>query len=278
MWCRTNLLVRQVSQSVFSQTHRLSKIESLQCVLSNNTSASRRQVWSSTAPVYAGGLSVHRDSTENTQNTPFDFTDESYEKIKTILKRFPKNYSASAVIPLLDLAQRQNGGWLPLAAMNKVAKLLDMAPIRVYEVASFYTMFNREKIGKYNVQVCTTTPCMLRGGYKILDAVKEHLGVKVGGDTSDGLFHLMEVECLGACVNAPMVQINDHYYEDLTKESIKSILNDLKAGKQPKIGPQIDRKGCEGPQGRTTLKKEPSGPQCRDLNAAKKAYDKGGVV
>lgn len=222
----------------------------------------------------ASGLNVHRDSTENTQNTPFDFTDENYEKIKTILKRFPKNYAASAVIPLLDLAQRQNEGWLPLAAMNKVAKLLDMAPIRVYEVASFYTMFNREKIGKYNVQVCTTTPCMLRGGYEILDAVEKHLGIKVGGDTSDGLFHLMEVECLGACVNAPMVQINDDYYEDLTKESVKSILDDLKAGKQPKIGPQIERNGCEGPIGRTTLKTEAPGPYCRDLDAAREAYEK----
>lgn len=235
---------------------------------------SHREVFTATQPANAGRLNVHKDSTENTHNTPFDFTDENHEKIKTILNKFPKNYAASAVIPLLDLAQRQNGGWLPLAAMNKVAKVLDMAPIRVYEVASFYTMFNREKIGKYNVQVCTTTPCMLRGGYEILDAVKEHLGVKVGGDTPDGMFHLMEVECLGACVNAPMVQINDHYYEDLTKESVKSVLTDLKAGKQPKIGPQIDRNGCEGPQGRTSLTEEAYGPFCRDLAAAKEAYEK----
>lgn len=234
----------------------------------------RREVWSATAPVCAGGLNVHRDSAENTVDTLFDFTDENYVQIETILKRYPKNYAASAVIPLLDLAQRQNGGWLPLSAMNKVAKLLEMAPIRVYEVASFYTMFNREKIGKYNVQVCTTTPCMLRGGYDILDAVKEHLGIEIGGDTDDGLFHLMEVECLGACVNAPMVQINDHFYEDLTKESVKSVLSDLKAGKQPKIGPQKDRNGCEGPQGRTTLTAPARGPHCRDLAAAKEAQEK----
>lgn len=234
----------------------------------------RRKVWSATAPVYAGGLNVHRDSTGNTFDTPFDFTDESYAKIETILKRYPKNYAASAVIPVLDLAQRQNGGWLPLAAMNKVAKLLDMAPIRVYEVASFYTMFNREKIGKYNVQVCTTTPCMLRGGYGILAAVKEHLGIEVGDDTDDGLFHLMEAECLGACVNAPMVQINDHFYEDLTKDSVKAVLSDLKAGKQPKIGPQTERNGCEGPQGRTSLTMEAPGPYCRDLAAAKEAHEK----
>lgn len=236
--------------------------------------ASKREVWSATSPAYAGGLNVHRDSADNTIDTPFDFSDENYEQIQTILKRYPKNYAASAVIPLLDLAQRQNGGWLPLSAMNKVAKLLDMAPIRVYEVASFYTMFNREKIGKYNVQVCTTTPCMLRGGYDILDAVKEHLGIEVGGDTADGLFHLMEVECLGACVNAPMVQINDNFYEDLTKDSVKGVLSDLKAGRDPKIGPQIDRNGCEGPQGRTSLQTPASGPFCRDLAAAKEEQEK----
>lgn len=227
----------------------------------------QRQAFSVTKPVYAGGLNVHRDSAENTHDTPFEFTDENYAEIKTILKKYPKNYKASAVISLLDLAQRQNEGWLPLSAMNKVAKLLDMAPIRVYEVASFYTMFNREKVGKYNVQVCTTTPCMLRGGYDILEACKEHLGINTGGDTKDGLFHLMEVECLGACVNAPMVQINDHFYEDLTKDSVKSVLSDLKAGNQPKIGPQIERNGCEGPQGRTTLMEPPTGPYCRDLSS-----------
>lgn len=208
---------------------------------------------------------MHRDTAENTYDTPFEFSDENYSKIATILKRFPNNYSASAVIPLLDLAQRQNGGWLPLAAMNKVATVLNMAPIRVYEVASFYTMFNREKIGKYNVQVCTTTPCMLRGGYDILAAVKEHLGIEVGEDTADGMFHLMEVECLGACVNAPMVQINDNYYEDLSKQSVKTVLSKLKAGNDPNIGPQVDRNGCEGPSGRTSLTSEPPAPYCRDL-------------
>lgn len=231
----------------------------------------RRQVFSATRPTFAGGLNVHRDTAENTESTPFDFTDENYKKIEKILKRYPKNFAASAVIQILDLAQRQNGGWLPLSAMNKVAKVLKMAPIRVYEVASFYTMFNREPIGKYNVQVCTTTPCMLRGGNEILSTCKKHLGIEVGGDTSDGLFHLMEVECLGACVNAPMVQINDHYYEDLTPESVKSVLDDFKNGKQPTMGPQIDRNGCEGPQGRTTLQSPPSGPFCRDLAALAEA-------
>lgn len=232
-----------------------------------------RELFSATAPRFSAGLNVHRNAEGNTADTPFDFTTQNYEKIETILKKFPKNYSASAVISVLDLAQRQNDGWLPLSAMNKVAKVLNMAPIRVYEVASFYTMFNREPIGKYNVQVCTTTPCMLRGGNKILDACKKYMKVDIGGNTPDGLFHLMEVECLGACVNAPMVQINDHYYEDLTPDSMTAVLNDLKAGKEPKLGPQIDRNGCEGPQGRTTLKSPPRGPYCRDLVAAAKAAE-----
>lgn len=213
----------------------------------------------------AAGLNVHRDVAYNRQETPFEFTDENYVKIAEIRKRYPKNYSASAVIPLLDLAQRQAGGWLPLAAMNKVARVLSMPPVRVYEVASFYTMFNREKIGQYNVQVCTTTPCMLRGGYDILDAIRNKLGIEPGEDTTDGLFHLMEVECLGACVNAPMVQINDDYFEDLTPDSVCAVLEQMKTGRCPKIGPQNGRSGCEGPRGRTTLKTPPRGPYCRDL-------------
>ncbi|PXF46676.1 NADH dehydrogenase [ubiquinone] flavoprotein 2, mitochondrial [Gracilariopsis chorda] len=234
----------------------------------------RRSPSISHARPFAAGLNVHRDAAHNTHDTPFDFTEHNYQRIRAILKRFPKNYAASAVIPLLDLAQRQNGGWLPLSAMNKVATVLSMPPIRVYEVASFYTMFNRERIGKYNVQVCTTTPCMLRGGYDILDACKSHLGIGVGADTDDGLFHLMEVECLGACVNAPMVQINDHFYEDLTPNSVKAVLTDLKNGKHPTIGPQIDRNGCEGPKGRTTLTSPPPAPYCRDLDALKPAQQK----
>jgi NADH dehydrogenase (ubiquinone) flavoprotein 2 len=213
----------------------------------------------------AAGLNVHRDAVYNREDTPFEFSDENFAKIAVIRKRYPKNYAASAVIPLLDLAQRQAGGWLPLAAMNKVARILEMPPIRVYEVASFYTMFNRERVGRFNVQVCTTTPCMLRGGYEILDAIKAKLGVEVGGDTDDGLFHLMEVECLGACVNAPMVQINDDFYEDLTPASISTVLDNLKTGKEHPIGPQDGRNTCEGPMGRTTLRDAPAGPYCRPL-------------
>jgi len=230
-----------------------------------------RQAWASqlktSAVVQAGGLNVHHDTPENTEDTPFDFTDENYEKIEKILRKFPTNYKSSAVIPVLDLAQRQCDGWLPLAAMNKVAKILEMPPMRVYEVATFYTMFNREKVGRLNVQVCTTTPCMVRGAYDILRTIEKHLGIKVGGDTADGIFHLMEAECLGACVNAPMVQINDHFYEDLTPESIIAVLDKLRKGEQPAIGPQNGRKGCVGIEGKTTLLSEPPGPYCRDLTA-----------
>lgn len=217
---------------------------------------------------------MHREVEHNTSSTPFEFTKENYEKIESILKKYPKNYKASAVIALLDLAQRQNQGWLPLAAMNKVARILEMAPIRVYEVATFYTMFNREKIGLNNIQVCCTTPCMLRGGYNILDTVKKHLNINVGQSTKDGLFHLMEVECLGACVNAPMLQINDHMYEDLTPESTIKILDSIRNGEKPKIGPQINRNGCEGPHGRTTLLEQASGPYCRDLKVAMNKFKK----
>jgi len=213
----------------------------------------------------ADAVNSHRDSEGNTMETPFDFSDENYGKIREILRKYPTNYKASGVIPLLDLAQRQCGGWLPLAAMNKVARLLEMAPMRVYEVATFYTMFNREKIGKYNVQVCTTTPCMIRGGYEILKACEETLGISVGGDTKDGMFHLMEVECLGACVNAPMIQINDDFYEDLTPETTVKVLESFKAGKPLPYGPQNGRKTCEGIQGKTSLLEPPRGPFAPNL-------------
>lgn len=222
---------------------------------------------------YAAGLNVHREVSHNQASTPFEFTAENYKEIERILKKYPKNYKASAVISLLDLAQRQCDGWLPLSAMNKVSRILEMAPIRVYEVATFYTMFNREKVGVNNVQVCCTTPCMIRGGYEILDAVKKHLGVNVGQSTKDGLFHLMEVECLGACVNAPMFQIGDHFYEDLTPETAVNILKDIEAGKTPKHGPQIDRNGCEGPLGRTSLTDITIGTSCVDLVAAKHKFE-----
>lgn len=173
------------------------------------------------------------------------------------------------MIPLLDLAQRQHG-WVPISVMHAVADLLKMPRMRVYEVATFYTMFNREPVGKYLVQICTTTPCMLGGvgSDVIMDCIKKELGIDVGETTKDGKFTLMEVECLGACVNAPMIQVNDKYYEDLTVEDTKRILDDLKADKWPESGPQSGqgkRFSCEPKGGLTCLNTPPRGPgfKCR---------------
>jgi NADH dehydrogenase (ubiquinone) flavoprotein 2 len=207
----------------------------------------------------------------------WDFTEENYAQIERIIAKYPVNYKQSAVMPLLDLAQRQQGidgrgGWLPLAAMNKVAQVLDMPPIRVYEVASFYTMYNREPVGKHLIQVCGTTPCQLNGAEAIIQAITDHLGIRTGETTEDGLFTMLEVECLGACVNAPMVQINDDFYEDLSKESMKQILDQLAAGGRAstKIGPQGNRVGCIGPQGLTSLQTPAPVAPLRDFAKVKK--------
>ncbi|PNI61192.1 NDUFV2 isoform 2 [Pan troglodytes] len=206
-----------------------------------------------------GALFVHRDTPENNPDTPFDFTPENYKRIEAIVKNYPEGHKAAAVLPVLDLAQRQNG-WLPISAMNKVAEVLQVPPMRVYEVATFYTMYNRKPVGKYHIQVCTTTPCMLRNSDSILEAIQKKLGIKVGETTPDKLFTLIEVECLGACVNAPMVQINDNYYEDLTAKDIEEIIDELKAGKIPKPGPRSGRFSCEPAGGLTSLTEPPKGP------------------
>ena len=156
-------------------------------------------------------------------------------------------------MPLLDLAQRQHDNWLPRAAMDHVAELLGMPPISVYEVANFYTMYNLAPVGKYHVQVCTNISCYVRGSDAIVAACREELGIGFGETTEDGLFTFAEVECLGACVNAPMTQINDDYYEDLTPDSVRSILQALRQGETPAAGPQGARKGCMPAGGLTTL-------------------------
>ncbi len=184
---------------------------------------------------------------------PFSFTAENQALAERIIAKYPAGRQASAVIPLLDLAQRQNGGWLSKEAMDFVGQTLDMASIRVYEVASFYTMFNLKPVGRHFVQVCTTTPCWLQGSDDVVSACKKSLGIGLGETTADQQFTLIEVECLGACVNAPMVQIGDDYYEDLTAESMAAILEDLKAGRTPKVGPQTSRKTSEPLPGLTTL-------------------------
>ena len=190
----------------------------------------------------------------------FQWTPENARKAKEIVARYPEGRQMSASIPLLDLAQRQVGaetktqGWLPLPVMEFVARELDMPVIRVLEVATFYTMFNLEPVGRFHVQVCGTTPCMLRGSDDVLEACYAR-GLSKGHTTDDGLFTLTEVECLGACANAPMVQINDDNYEDLTETSMKAILDALAMGQTPKPGPQVARQTSCPEGGPTTLKK-----------------------
>jgi len=203
---------------------------------------------------------VHRDTPDNNENTPFEFTAENKSRAEAIMSIYPDGHKRAAVIPLLDLAQRQNGGWLPIAAMHHVAEFIGMPRMRVYEVATFYTMFIRQPVGKYHVQICTTTPCWLRGSDEILEAIKKNIGVGVGGTSQDKMFTLSEVECLGACVNAPMVQINDDYYEDLTVKDMDEILNDLRAGKVPPKGPRSGRFAAEPFGGLTSLTEPPTGP------------------
>jgi NADH-quinone oxidoreductase subunit E len=190
----------------------------------------------------------------------FAWTDENARKAKEIIARYPEGRQASAIIPLLDLAQRQVGaetqtqGWLPIPVMEFVGNQIGMAYVRVLEVATFYTMFNLAPVGRFHVQVCGTTPCMLRGSDDVFAACKKR-GLKKGHTTEDGLFTLSEVECLGACANAPMVQINDDNYEDLTEASMGAILDALGAGQTPKPGPQIDRQTSCPEGGPTVLKK-----------------------
>lgn len=183
----------------------------------------------------------------------FTFTPENAEMARAIVAKYPAGKQQSALLPLLDLAQRQNQGWLPRAAMDHVAAFLGLAPIRVYEVATFYTMYNLKSIGRHHVQVCTTTPCWLRGSDQIIDACRHKLGIDVGETTPDGKFSLSEVECLAACVNAPVVWVGDDFFEDLDAASMTRLLDDLAAGKQPKAGPQIKRQTSAPASGAKTL-------------------------
>jgi len=173
----------------------------------------------------------------------FAWTAENAAKAKEIVARYPEGRQRSAVMPLLDLAQRQVGaetntqGWLPIPVIEFVSRELDMPVIRVLEVATFYTMYNLVPVGRFHVQVCGTTPCMLRGSDDLIAACKKR-GMKKGETTADGLWTFTEVECMGNCASAPMVQINDDNYEDLTAERLDSILDELAAGRQPKTGTQ----------------------------------------
>lgn len=214
---------------------------------------------STSASRASDNLFVHRDTPEDNPNIPFEFTNENKKRMDAILAIYPEGHKRGAMIPLLDLAQRQHG-WLPISAMNKVAEVLSLPPMRVYEVATFYTMFMRKPTGKYHIQVCTTTPCWLMNSDDVLNTCRSKLGIEVGETTKDGLFTISEVECLGACVNAPMMAINDDYYEDLSASDTAKILDDLKAGKKPAPGPRNGRYASEPKGGLTSLSEEPKGP------------------
>ena len=198
-------------------------------------------------------MSAPLDAAQFEQPASFDFTPENLEHAQAHIAKYPSGRQASAVLALLDLAQRQHGGWLPRAAMDRVAEMLEMAPIRVYEVTTFYTMFNLRPVGRYLLQACTTTPCWLRGSDEVVRACQNKLHVGVGGTTPDGLFTLVEVECLGACVNAPILQVNDNFYEDLDGPATEALLVALCEGNPPPHGSVAGRRGSEPVGGRTTL-------------------------
>ena len=183
----------------------------------------------------------------------FLFTPENRERAERIIARYPKGRQHSAVIPLLDLAQRQNGGWLSHEAIEYVAELLSMAPIRAIEVATFYTMFNLRPVGRHLIQVCRTTPCWLRGSDALTETCLRKLGVGMKEVTSDGQFSVMEVECLGACVNAPVVQVNDDLYEDLDPARMEALIDAFARGETPPHGSQTGRMNSAPDGGWTSL-------------------------
>ena len=187
------------------------------------------------------------------QPEKFEFNDKNIELAKKMINNYPEGKQQSAVMSLLYLAQRQNNNWIPLAAMKYIAKFLNMPYVKVYEVATFYSMYNLSPVGKFFYQVCTTTPCMLRGAYKLVDVCKRKISNKEHEISSDGNSSWMEVECLGACINAPMIQINDEYYEDLDEKKLENIIEQTMKGKTPKPGSYRGRVNSEPENNRTTL-------------------------
>ena len=181
------------------------------------------------------------NSIKDNEKDMFEWSETNFLKVKKIIEKYPSGRKQSAVIPLLDLAQRQNKGWLNKKALEKVAETLSMSFIRVLEVATFYSMFNLKPIGKNYIQICRTTPCWLRGSDKLLNIAKEVTGCSLGETSKDKRFTVVEVECLGACCNAPMVQINDDYFEDLNEDNFKRLLINLKDNKEISKGSQIGR-------------------------------------
>jgi len=245
-------------------------------------------------PVRHAGVFKHHERPENSVDGDFEFDAESEKEIAFTLSKYPDTLQGkqSAIMPMLWIVQQQldkahgtmnvkyadpgatpfpksqgGGGWVPIAAMHKIADRLGCTHMEVYEVATFFTMYNREKLGKFHIQLCATTPCMVCGAYDIMHTIEAHLGIKAGETSADGLWTLTEVECLGACVNAPMIQVNDMFFEDLTPENTVTLLDKLAAGKEVTVGPQNGRKHSLGPMGRTSLIEPPAGPQCRELPA-----------
>tara|TARA_B110000263_G_scaffold17354_1_gene13877 strand:+ start:123 stop:731 length:609 start_codon:yes stop_codon:yes gene_type:complete len=196
-------------------------------------------------------MSLRKPSKDQPKN--FEFSSASLEAAKIIIAKYPKGKQQSAVMALLYITQKQNNNWIPLVAMKYIAKFLEMPYIKVYEVATFYTMYNLAPVGKYFIQVCTTTPCMIRGAYKLVEACKEKISKKENELSEDKSCSWVEVECLGACVNAPMMQINDDYYEDLNKENTLKILDKILRGKTPKPGSYRGRVNNEPENNRKTL-------------------------
>ena len=196
-------------------------------------------------------MSIKKISKE--QPDKFEFTLDNLEEVKKIIKKYPDGKQQSAVMPLLYLAQKQNNNWIPLTAIKYIGKLLEMPYIKVYDVATFYTMFNLTPVGNHFIQVCTTTPCMIRGAYKLVEACKEKISPNENELSKDKNCSWMEVECLGACVNAPMIQINDDYYEDLDKEKTLKIIDEILKGETPKPGSYRGRLNAEPENNRKTL-------------------------
>ena len=187
------------------------------------------------------------------QPNSFKFSKENEAEIKRVIAKYPKGRQASAVMPLLDLAQRQHHNWIPMKAIELIASKLDMAEIRVLEVATFYTMFNLKPVGQFFLQACTTTPCWLRGSDEMMRAIKDRYNINSGETSTCGRFSLLEVECLGACVNAPILQVNDDFYEDLDYQTTSDLLESLEAGVPLPVGSVLGRSGSEATEGATTL-------------------------
>ena len=196
-------------------------------------------------------MSIKKISKEQPES--FEFNEKSRDVAKKIITNYPEGKQQSAVMALLYIAQRQNNNWIPLVAMKYIAKFLDMPYIKVYEVATFYSMYNLAPVGEYFFQVCTTTPCMLRGAYKLVDVCKNKISKNENEISKDGKMSWIEVECLGACVNAPMMQVNDDYYEDLDEKKFEKIIENIAQGKKIEPGSYKGRKSSEPENNRKTL-------------------------